>query len=286
MLLDEATSALDTQSEGIVQNALDKAAAGRTTITIAHRLSTIKLADCIFLMGGGEVLEKGTHEQLLARPDSAYTKLVKAQRLHEEREIFHDGGNAHNDESNNVNVVEKEVSLGRQETGSRSVASEISEKRHVVKPKGHRHSMAYLFFRMGKLNRDTWPLYLVGSIFAIIAGMIYPVFSIVYGELQRPGVLSHFCDCNADGKIGVIIQTFQIRDRHSLRVEVDRNALWIFIIALIAAISIGFQNYLFANAAARLTYKVRSLTFKAILRQDGEHLRASWIFGWRLSSSK
>ncbi|KAF9230695.1 P-loop containing nucleoside triphosphate hydrolase protein, partial [Melanogaster broomeanus] len=59
LLLNEATSALDTQSEGIVQDALDKAAAGRTTITIAHRLSTIKDADCIYVMGDGLVLEQG-----------------------------------------------------------------------------------------------------------------------------------------------------------------------------------------------------------------------------------
>ena len=80
LLLDEATSALDTQSEGIVQDALDKAAAGRTTITIAHRLSTIKDADCIYVMGEGMVLEKGTHAELLADENSTYSRLVNAQR--------------------------------------------------------------------------------------------------------------------------------------------------------------------------------------------------------------
>ncbi|KAF8520314.1 P-loop containing nucleoside triphosphate hydrolase protein, partial [Gautieria morchelliformis] len=60
LLLDEATSALDTQSERVMQNALDKAAAGHTTIMIAHRLSTIKDADQFFVMGEGVVLEWGT----------------------------------------------------------------------------------------------------------------------------------------------------------------------------------------------------------------------------------
>ena len=76
--LDEATSALDTQSEGIVQNVLDKAARGRTTITIAHRLSTIKDADCIYVMGGGRVLERSMHNELLRDENVPYTRLVQA----------------------------------------------------------------------------------------------------------------------------------------------------------------------------------------------------------------
>ncbi|KAI8870197.1 ABC transporter-like protein, partial [Ramicandelaber brevisporus] len=65
LCLDEATSALDTQSERVVQDALDAAAKNRTTIMIAHRLSTIKNADAIVVMHKGEIVQVGTHNELL-----------------------------------------------------------------------------------------------------------------------------------------------------------------------------------------------------------------------------
>ncbi|RMZ76350.1 hypothetical protein DV738_g5027, partial [Chaetothyriales sp. CBS 135597] len=80
LLLDEATSALDTQSERIVQQALDEAASLRTTVAVAHRLSTIKHADIIFVFAGGKIAEMGTHEELLALR-GRYFDMATAQSL-------------------------------------------------------------------------------------------------------------------------------------------------------------------------------------------------------------
>jgi ATP-binding cassette, subfamily B, bacterial MsbA len=78
MILDEATSALDTQSEKLVQIALENMMQNRTSIVIAHRLSTIQKADVIFVMQKGEIVEHGTHSELLAK-DGTYAKLVMMQ---------------------------------------------------------------------------------------------------------------------------------------------------------------------------------------------------------------
>lgn len=81
LILDEATSAIDVRGERIVQQALERASKGRTTITIAHRLSTIKDADKIVVLQNGKVAEEGTHDSLLSNPDGVYYGLVYAQKL-------------------------------------------------------------------------------------------------------------------------------------------------------------------------------------------------------------
>jgi subfamily B ATP-binding cassette protein MsbA len=78
LILDEATSALDTESERIVQAALEELMQGRTTICIAHRLSTVQRADLIVVLDKGRIVETGTHAELL-RAGRTYTKLYELQ---------------------------------------------------------------------------------------------------------------------------------------------------------------------------------------------------------------
>ncbi|KAF9557590.1 P-loop containing nucleoside triphosphate hydrolase protein [Agrocybe pediades] len=245
LLLDEATSALDTQSEGIVQEALDKAAQGRTTITIAHRLSTIKDADVIYVMGDGLVLEQGTHGELISK-GGAYYQLVEAQKLREKAET--DAQPADDGETDvSLSKEEEKIPLQRRQT-DHSLSSAIAEKGATTQGKDEPgYSMLYLIRRMVLLARDNWHQYSIAAIFAIMVGMVYPAFGVVY----------------ATG-----INGFSLTTSHERRVAGDRTALWLFLIAIISSVCITFQTGLFGSAGTRMTSKLRVLSFQAMLRQD------------------
>ena len=195
LLLDEATSALDTQSEGIVQDALDKASKGRTTITIAHRLSTIRDADLILVMGGGEILEQGTHNQLLENETGPYALLVSAQKL-----AVNEAATANQEADETVAsgsdealalagpdspMSEKMVQLARATTGRSlaSIAMEDYRKREEAeagdgKPKFHWG----LYWRLIKFNRGSRNKYIISTIASICSGMVYPALAILFGS--------------------------------------------------------------------------------------------------------
>lgn len=78
LILDEATSSLDTESEKLVQNALEKLMEARTSLVIAHRLSTIKNADEIIVLDKGVIVERGTHDDLISK-NGPYKKLSNLQ---------------------------------------------------------------------------------------------------------------------------------------------------------------------------------------------------------------
>jgi ATP-binding cassette, subfamily B, bacterial len=79
LILDEATSAVDSETEKAIQEAIATLVKGRTTIAIAHRLATLRHADRLVVIEQGKVLEEGTHEELLAKPDGHFAKLVSLQ---------------------------------------------------------------------------------------------------------------------------------------------------------------------------------------------------------------
>ena len=81
LIFDEATSNLDSQSERLIQDAMDKICKNRTVIIIAHRLSTIKKADKIVVLEKGRIVESGSHSELSLTNDGLYKKLIDLQRM-------------------------------------------------------------------------------------------------------------------------------------------------------------------------------------------------------------
>jgi ATP-binding cassette subfamily B protein len=81
LVLDEATSSLDSESEALIQEAMERLIAGRTAIVIAHRLSTVRMLDRILVFDGGEIVEEGTHEMLVQKAGGTYKRLFERQAL-------------------------------------------------------------------------------------------------------------------------------------------------------------------------------------------------------------
>ena len=113
-ILDEATSALDNRSEKVVQAALDKLMAGRTTIVIAHRLSTVMDADEILVVNDGQIVEKGNHQELLAL-NGAYAALYKSQFVKKKDEDEADEGET-------IEAVKREQDKAEQEKAEQEKA--------------------------------------------------------------------------------------------------------------------------------------------------------------------
>ena len=171
LILDEATSAIDVRGERIVQKALERASKGRTTITIAHRLSTIKNADRICVLQDGKVVERGTHDSLLANPAGAYYGLVHAQKL--------SLGDGEGDESDQVleeedlgAILAREKSAAKSETGTTRRVAQWRERN--------------LFTGFGKLlweQRSRWPLFLLAILGAMGAASAVPLQAYLFAKI-------------------------------------------------------------------------------------------------------
>jgi ABC-type multidrug transport system fused ATPase/permease subunit len=276
LLLDEATSALDAESEAIVQDALDKARRGRTTIVIAHRLSTIRSADKIAVFHQGQVVELGTHQSLMEE-EGVYYSLVTAQTggdLQEELEAFvvsptrvrqigeEDGfppfERQTSHQSGIVRVGSRKVGLDRQgskldrqdsvkkadtEEDTQPEKKDLSEKELAEYDK-QLEQVGLL--PLLKLNAREWPFIALGILGSFIEGVAFPLFAIFFGE-----VLSVFTSTDPESEV----------------------ALWsglLFLLGVVSGIGIFMKTFCFTVAGEFLTARIRELVFKAMLRQDME----------------
>eukprot|EP00047_Mylnosiga_fluctuans_P015769 m.49151 g.49151 ORF g.49151 m.49151 type:complete len:1362 (+) comp6094_c0_seq1:38-4123(+) len=165
LILDEATSALDTASEAVVQQALDRACQGRTTIVIAHRLSTIQGADCIGVVQGGRIVEEGTHSELMAK-NGLYSSMVASQTLH---------GGA---DKESAKVGEQADKADKAKTDVTLDAKEASDAGEDIPEPAE--SVALWALRM---SRPEWLQLALGALGCAGEGVMWPAFSIVLSEM-------------------------------------------------------------------------------------------------------
>ncbi|GAB0184714.1 ATP-dependent translocase ABCB1 [Grus japonensis] len=185
LLLDEATSALDTESESIVQAALDKAREGRTTVVVAHRLSTVRNADLIAVFEGGVITEQGNHLKLLERK-GIYYKLVNMQAIEAEVPSEKDENALTDKKSESETEFEDSLTKGlRRRSTRRSLkkpgAQNDDPNEKTSSPNEELPPASFL--KIMKLNKTEWPYFVAGTLCAIINGALQPGFAIIFSEI-------------------------------------------------------------------------------------------------------
>ncbi|XP_028718034.1 ATP-dependent translocase ABCB1 isoform X2 [Peromyscus leucopus] len=249
LLLDEATSALDTESEAVVQAALDKAREGRTTIVIAHRLSTVRNADVIAGFDNGVIVEQGNHDELM-KEKGIYFKLVMTQTAGNEIELGNEICESKN-EIDNLDMASKDSgsSLIRRRSTRKSIHGPHDQDRKLsTKETPDEDVPPVSFWRILKLNSTEWPYFVVGTFCAIINGGLQPAFAIIFSKV-----------------VGVFTRP---SDDETKRQESNLFSLLFLILGIVSFITFFLQGFTFGKAGEILTKRLRYMVFKSMLRQD------------------
>ncbi|KAM5559743.1 ABC transporter B family member 1 [Rosa sericea] len=192
LLLDEATSALDSESEKLVQEALDRFMIGRTTLVIAHRLSTIRKADLVAVLQQGSVSEIGTHDELFSKGENGvYAKLIRMQEAAHETALNNARKSSARPSSarNSVSspIIARNSSYGRSPYSRRLSdfsTSDFSLSLDATHPNYRLEKLAFKeqassFWRLAKMNSPEWVYALVGSIGSVVCGSLSAFFAYV-----------------------------------------------------------------------------------------------------------
>jgi len=301
LLLDEATSALDTESERIVQEALDKLLAQRrrTTLVIAHRLSTVRDADQIFVMENGNLLEKGTHQDLMASA-GLYSQLVELQKavgveppslprqlsrqsssgkaapgLHRQRSNTSESGAFHgsfaipfpDEVAGDLRNVSGEA---EEEMSAESEAAPLEDE--VQRP--------IPFRRLLSMQQGDLAILCLALTCTVCVGAASPLvgrlFSDVIGALSKP-------PARPEGLPPVWVKDY---DKDDLMKTSTFTAVKFVCLGTMVFLSSATQNWGFRKAAEHLTLQLRSRSLRAMLRQEMGWFdkRSSGILADRLAS--
>uniref|UniRef100_J3LYZ0 Multidrug resistance protein n=1 Tax=Oryza brachyantha TaxID=4533 RepID=J3LYZ0_ORYBR len=254
LLLDEATSALDAGSERTVQDALDRASMGRTTVIVAHRLSTLRKADMIAVLDVGRVVESGTHDELVGMDGGeggVYSRMVHLQKAppvaaREERHSAVDVV-----ESEMVSFCSVEIMSAASASDHRpSPASSFRSVEHSTElgsktvVHGVARSRKPSKLRLLKMNRPEWKQALLGCAGAVVFGAVLPLYSYSLGSLP---------------------EVYFLADDALIRSKTRLYSLIFLAIAVVCITANIMQHYNFAVMGERLTERVRGQMLAKIL---------------------
>ncbi|GAB4856643.1 Multidrug resistance protein 1 [Ancistrocladus abbreviatus] len=260
LLLDEATSALDSESEKLVQEALDRFMIGRTTLVIAHRLSTIRKADLVAVLQQGSVTEIGTHEDLIAKGEnSVYAMLIRMQEAAHEAALINARKSSARPSSarNSVSspIITRNSSYGRSpysrrlsdfSTSDFSFSLDASQANFRLEKLAFKEQ-ASSFWRLVKMNSLEWSYALVGSVGSVICGSLSAFFAYVLSA-----VLSVYYNQN---------HAYMIR-------EIAKYCYLLIGVSSAALIFNTLQHFFWDIVGENLTKRVREKMLAALLKNE------------------
>ncbi|PZC77504.1 hypothetical protein B5X24_HaOG200315 [Helicoverpa armigera] len=240
LLLDEATSALDSQSEAKVQRALDAAAAGRTTVMVSHRLSTVLNANRIVFIDKGEVVEEGTHAELMAKKGRFYQLAAENEAAVDELPPSAQNVAKRAKIKQKPKKIKSVESIKSESSSSASSASSIEE----IKEEEEFHPTNWQILKL--CGPEKW-LMIAGVLSAIAVGSSFPTFAILFGEtygyLESP-------------------------DNDWVRGQTNVIAVLFLLVGVYTGVGIFFQIFIFNLTGVRLTARLRVAAFESMLKQE------------------